>query len=137
MKPTIVADPFENRAYSIDADAQKIVRRRWAEISEAKEAENFGVIIGLKQGQCRTEAAIEIKQALEENGKRPVLLALREITPSALLQFPTIEAYVNTACPRIALDEPSSFTKPVLTVREAQVALGKTGWESLLEEGFI
>lgn len=137
MKPTIVADPFEKRAYSIEADAQKIVRRRWAEINEAKEAGNFGVIIGLKPSQCNIDVAIGIKQALEENGKRAVLLALREITSTTLLQFPTIEAYVNTACPRIALDEPLSLTKPVLAVREAYVALGKSSWQDLLEEGFI
>ena len=137
MKPTVVADPFENRAYPLEADAQKIVKKRWAEICEAKEAEEFGVIIGLKSGQCNIEAALGIKQALEENGKRAVLLALREITSAALLQFPTVEAYVNTACPRIALDEPSFFMKPVLTVREAFVALGKTRWEDLLEEGFV
>jgi len=154
MKPTVVADPFENRAYSIQADAQKVVKRRcraysiqadaqkvvkrrWAEISEAREAEEFGVIIGLKPGQCNIEVARAIKQALEENGKSAALLALREITSTALLQFPTIEAYVNTACPRIALDEPSFSTKPVLTVREAYVVLGKIGWEDLLEHGFI
>ena len=137
MKPTVVADPFENRAYSIQADAQKVVKRRWAEISEAREAEEFGVIIGLKPGQCNIEVAYGIKQALEENGKSAALLALREITSTVLLQFPTIEAYVNTACPRIALDEPSFSTKPVLTVREAYVVLGKIGWEDLLEHGFI
>ncbi|MDH5794818.1 MAG: 2-(3-amino-3-carboxypropyl)histidine synthase subunit, partial [Candidatus Bathyarchaeota archaeon] len=137
MKPTVVADPFENRAYPIQADAGKMVRRRWAEISEAKKAKGFGVIIGLKPGQYKIEAALRIKQALEENGKRAVLLALREITSSALLQFPTIEAYVNTACPRIALDETSFFRKPVLTVRETYVALEKIRWEDLLEEGFV
>jgi len=137
MKSTIVADPFEKRAYSLEADAEKIVRRRWAEINEAKEAGKFGVIIGLKLGQCNMDAAIGIRQALEENGKRVVLLALREVTSTTLLQFPTIEAYVNTACPRIALDEPLFLAKPVLTVREAYVALGKIRWEDLLEEGFM
>ncbi|MCW4020019.1 MAG: diphthamide biosynthesis enzyme Dph2 [Candidatus Bathyarchaeota archaeon] len=137
MKPTIVADPFEKRAYSIDADAQKIVRRRWAEISEAKEARNFGVVIGLKPGQRNIEAALNLKEALEKRGKTAVLLALREITASALLQFPTIDAYVNTACPRIALNESSFFMKPVLTAREANVVLGKVEWEDLLKEGLI
>jgi len=35
-------------------------------ISKAKEAEEFGVIIGLKSGQCNIEAALGIKQALED-----------------------------------------------------------------------
>jgi len=137
MKPTVVADPFEKRAYSVTDEAQKMIRKRWAIIHEAKEAENFGVIIGLKPGQSHIETAIKIKEALEKSGKRVVLLALREITPAALSQFPTIEIYVNTACPRISLDEPSPFIKPVLTVKEAYVMLGKIGWETFLKEGFI
>jgi 2-(3-amino-3-carboxypropyl)histidine synthase len=137
MKPTIVADPFEKRAYTIESDAKKIIRRRWADISEAKDAKNFGVVIGLKPGQSNVEDALLIKEALKKSGKRVVLLAMREITSTALLQFPTIEVYVNVACPRIALDEPSPFTKPVLTVRETYVMLGKTRWEDFLQGGII
>jgi len=136
-KPTIVADPFENRAYSIDDDAQKILRKRWAAISEAKEAVSFGVIMGLKPGQSRIGAAFRVKEDLETKGKSAVLLVLREVTPAALMQFPTIDAYVNTACPRIALDDSVAFAKPLLTVKEAYVALGDTSWEDLLKEGMV
>jgi len=137
MKPTIVADPFEKTAYSIETDVQKILKRRWAEISRAKEAGNFGVLIGLKPGQRNLEVAVRIKEDLEKNWKKAVLLAMREITPTTLSQFPTLEAYVNTACPRVALDEPLVFTKPVLTVKEAYVMIGKMRWEDLLREGII
>src|SRR3990170_2686144 len=33
-KPTVVADPYGNTAYSVDEEAQKILRQRWASISE-------------------------------------------------------------------------------------------------------
>jgi len=137
MKPTVVADPFENTAYIIDEYAQKIIRKRWANINEAKSAQIFGVIVGLKPGQTSIQAAVEIKEELEKNGKRAVLLALREINPTSLMQFPTLDAYVNTACPRIALDESSGFKKPILTIAEAYVALGKTEWEDLLKKGLL
>jgi 2-(3-amino-3-carboxypropyl)histidine synthase len=137
MKPTVVADPFENTAYVIDEDAQKIILKRWANINEAKNAQIFGVIVGLKPGQTNIQAAVEIKEELEKNSKRAVLLALREINPASLMQFPTLDAYVNTACPRVAFDESSGFKKPVLTIAEAYVALGKTEWEDLLEKGLL
>jgi len=137
MKPTIVADPFEQRAYSLEAEAHRTIKKRWADISQAKDRKTFGVIIGLKTGQINVDVALRIKEGLVENGKKAVLLAIREITPAALLQFPTIEAYVNTACPRIALRESEGFTKPVLTVKEAHVVLGEISWESLLKEGMI
>jgi len=137
MKPTVVADPFENVAYSIDGDAQKIIRKRWASINEARNARIFGVIVGLKPGQTNIQAATGVKEELEKNGKKAVLLTLREINPACLMQFPTLDAYVNTACPRIALDEASGFKKPVLTVAEAYVALGKTEWEDQLKKGLL
>jgi 2-(3-amino-3-carboxypropyl)histidine synthase len=137
MKPTVVADPFENIAYSIDEDAKKMIRKCWANINKAKNAQNFGILIGLKSGQTNVQAAVNVKEELEKNGKKAVLLALSEITPTSLLQFPTLDAYVNTACPRIALDESSGFRKPVITVAEAYVVLGKMEWEDLLKKGLL
>ena len=42
-KPTIIADPYENRAYSINEEAQKVLKQRWACIEEARRAKIFGV----------------------------------------------------------------------------------------------
>ena len=55
-------------------------------------------------------------------GKPLICLAAREITPETFLEFPSIDAYVNTACPRISLDAPGKFSKPVLTINEFMVA---------------
>jgi len=137
MKPVVVADPFEERAYPLDAYVRKMLRKRWAGIEEARKAESYGVIVGLKFGQKRLEAALKVRGELRRKGKEAHLLALREITPVSLAQFPVFEAYINTACPRISVDEPSIFTRPVLTLKEAYVMLGKMKWESLLEEGII
>ncbi len=137
MKPTVVADPFENTAYNIAEYAQKTIRKRWASITEAQNAQIFGVIVGLKPGQINIDAATNIKEELEKNGKKAVLLSMREVTAANLMQFPAFDAFVNTACPRIALDEPSGFRKPVLTAAEAYVALGKTKWEDLLKKGLL
>lgn len=136
MKPTIVADPFENRVYPIESEGQKIIKRRWDDISKAKKAKTFGVLIGLKTGQINIEDAVKIRKDLEEHGKKACLFSIRELVPEALLQFPSIEAYVNTACPRITLED-SGFAKPVLTIKEMQVALGIMSWNHLLKVGFL
>lgn len=134
MKPTIVADLYEGRAYSIDPEVQRLIRKRWACITKAKESKNFGVLIGLKAGQKNVQAALAIRDLLIGEGKSATVLALREINNNALLQFPSLEAFVNTACPRVSFDE---FQKPVLTVKEALVMLGRLKWESLLSEGWF
>jgi len=136
-KPTIIADPYENRAYSIDEEAQRVLKQRWASIEEAGHAKTFGVLIGLKLGQKRLGEALKIKEIAEKNGKAAFLFAVKEILPEVLMEFPSIDAYVNTACPRISLDAPSKFSKPVLTVNEFMVAAGEISWETLLKNGLF
>ncbi len=136
MKPTVAADPFEGKARRVDDEAKRVINRRWADISEASKALRWSVIIGLKTGQFNLEEALKIKGELEASGRRAVLLAMREITPEILLEFPDVESYVNTACPRISL-EAKKFPKPVLTPLETYVAIGKTSWKECLESGLL
>ncbi len=136
-KPTIIADPYENRAYSISEEAQKVLKQRYAYIEEAEHAKTFGVLLGLKIGQKRLEDALKIKETAEKTGKVAFLFAVREISPEALMEFPSVDAYVNTACPRIALEAPSKFLKPVLTINEFMVVAGETSWENLLKNGLF
>jgi 2-(3-amino-3-carboxypropyl)histidine synthase len=136
-KPTVAGDPYEHRAFLVDADVQKITKQRWASIQKAKESGRFGIIIGLKSGQKRIEKALQIRDRLEKAGKKTTLLALHEITPDTLMEFPTLSAYVNTACPRLSLDDATKFQKPVLTPNEALVVAGQLTWEQLLRKGWF
>jgi 2-(3-amino-3-carboxypropyl)histidine synthase len=136
-KPTIIADPYEKRAFTVEEDVKRILKQRWASIHEAEEAKEFGVLIGLKSGQMRINQAMKVKGILEKHGKNVTLLTIREVTPQALMQFSTIDAFVNTTCPRIALDDASRFLKPVLLVNEALVLVGDLTWEELLRKGWL
>jgi 2-(3-amino-3-carboxypropyl)histidine synthase len=136
-KPTVVADPYEKRAYQIDEEAQKIQKQRWASIQEAHKAKTFAVLVGLKPGQKRLEEALTVREKLEKAGKDAYIFAIREITPEMVMDFPTVDAYVNTACPRISLDAPSKFQKPMLTLNEALVVVGEISWKELCKKGFF
>jgi len=136
-KQTVVADPYERRAYTIDAEVQRIIKQRWASIQETMKSEYLGILIGLKSGQKRLQKALQIRDKLQNDGKKIVLLAIREVTPESLMQFPDINAYVNTTCPRISLDDASKFQKPVLTINEARVIAGELTWEQLLKKGWF
>jgi len=136
-KPTVAADPYEKRTFSVDEEAEKVIKQRWACIQEAKKAKSFAVLVGLKTGQKRLEEALSIKRKLEEKGKTAYLFGAKEIIPEALAEFPTVDAYVNTACPRISLDDASRFQKPVLMVNEALVVVGELSWEDLCKKGLL
>jgi len=136
-KPTIIADPYEQLAFPIHDQTRRIIMQRWANISEAKNAKHFGVLISLKYGQMKFQNAKKIKEKLEKNGSSVTLFALKEISPRSLMQFPTIEAFVNTACPRLALDDAPNFDKPILSINETLVMLGDLKWDDLLKNGWF
>jgi len=136
-KHTVVADPYEQRAFSVNNEVQMVLKQRWASIHEAQKAKCFGVLIGLKSGQKRTDVAMQVREKLEKKGKKVTLLTMREVTPEALMQFPTVDSFVNTACPRIALDHANKFRRPVLTVNEALVIIGELTWEELLKRDWF
>ncbi len=136
-KPTVVTDPYEKKAYPIHDEVSKIIRQRWACINEAKGTSKFGVLISLKSGQKKIPEALEIKEKLEKSGKKATLLALREIVPEALMQFPNLETFVNTACLRISLDDTSRFPRPLLTPSETLVMLDEMDWEALCRRGWF
>ncbi len=41
-KPTIIADPYNNRAFSINDEAKKIIKQRWTCVQESHNAKTFG-----------------------------------------------------------------------------------------------
>jgi 2-(3-amino-3-carboxypropyl)histidine synthase len=137
LKPTIVADPFSNNVFSVEKETQKILRQRFASINKAKGGKIFGVLIGKKTGQNNFELAISLKKLLEKDGRTVFLLLIGEITPVALSAFPKIDVFVNTACPRISLDDASKFRKPVLIPSETLVLVGARSWAELCHGGLF
>ncbi len=137
FKPTVIADPFEKRAFLIAEEVERVQKQRWVSIQEALKAKTFAVLVGLKPGQKKLEEAAAIREKLEKSGKDAYLFAVREIIPETVMNFPTVDAYVNTACPRVSLDEPSKFIKPMLTLNEALVVVGELSWRELCRKGFL
>src|SRR5712692_3045325 len=136
-KPTILADPYDGTARSLDVDRDKIVRPRYAMIEKARGSQNFGILVSTKPGQCNPQIALSIRNQLEEKGKSAVLLYTDEILPEKLMDFSEIEVFIDTACPRLALDDPERFPKPILTRDEIMVAIGAWTWDELLERGLV
>ncbi len=117
-------NPLEETVKDFSVEKDKFLRQRYALISKAAEAKSFGVLISTKKGQCRKEKALELKQKIEENGRRAFLLAMDLFEPEYLLGI-NVDALVNTACPRIAIDDFARFTKPFLNPTELLIALGE------------
>lgn len=125
-KRVIAADPYSEEVREVSTE--KIVKQRYAAIARALDARTFGIIIGTKLGQKRMKLAQELKQMALRKGKEASLIMLDEITPDALMGFKA-DAFVNTACPRVAIDEAARYKVPLLTPVEFQIAIGELKWE--------
>lgn len=136
-RPTVVANPYEGLAKQVDEEARRALARRYASIEEARDARSFGIIIGLKPGQMNIDIALRARELVEKAGKKALLLAAEEIRPEYLADFVGVDAFVNTACPRLSLEDAGAFRRPFLTFPELEVALGISRWEDLCEKGWF
>lgn len=122
-----VFNPVIGEMRNIDDVKDRILRKRFAAITLASEAESFIVIVCNKAGQNRLSEAERVKEIIRNAGKKAYILILDEVTPDSLIHY-RVDAFVNTACPRIAMDESARFGKPMLTVPETEIVFGLREW---------
>ncbi|NJE05813.1 diphthamide biosynthesis enzyme Dph2 [Thermococcus sp. M36] len=122
-KPTLAVNPYSGDAMWMDEEAERLIRKRWAQIAKAMEAQKFGVITSTKKGQLRLAEARRIVNLLREHGKYARLIAMNHISYPALEGF-DFDAYVVVACPRVPIDDYENWRKPVLTPTEVEILLG-------------
>jgi 2-(3-amino-3-carboxypropyl)histidine synthase len=128
-KPVIIVDPYLNQVRDIDEFTDRILRIRFARITRASEAEKFGILVSSKGGQSRWELAKVLKKMIYKEGKEAYLILLDEINPPSLMPFMDLDAFIVTACPRIAIDDSKMYEKPLLTPQELEIVLGRRDWE--------
>ena len=116
-RPTFILDPYFNEIQEITEFARKLQKKATLAIYKAAEAETFGVIVGLKEGQLSKLTALKFKKELENLGKTVHLIALTEITNERLRNLKDIDAFIQVACPRISTD--MKFDKPLLSTPQA------------------
>ncbi|MBQ6444282.1 MAG: diphthamide biosynthesis enzyme Dph2 [Methanosphaera sp.] len=135
-KKVILADPFTGKSRDIEEFYDRILRIRFARITKAKKAKSFGIVISSKKGQLRFDLAIRLKKIINEYGFEAQILNMDFISPDRMLPF-NLDAYVMTACPRIAIDDSAMYKKPVLTPQELQIVLGIRDWDDYLMDEII
>lgn len=129
--PTYVLDPYFNEVREITEFAQKLKRKATLAIYKAADAQSFGVIVGLKEGQLSKVFALKMKKELEAEGKDVQLFALTDITNDRLRNLKGIDAFIQVACPRISTD--NQFDMPVLSTPQANALLKILRKESIDE----
>lgn len=128
--PVLALDPYNSEIRSMDEYADRILRIRFARITKASTARKWGVIVSSKEGQYRMTLAKQLKKTLEDNGMEAYIILADNINPDILLPYLELEAFVVSACPRIAIDDSQMYKKPLLTPQELEIVLKKREWEN-------
>jgi 2-(3-amino-3-carboxypropyl)histidine synthase len=118
QKKTFRADPYTSEVEEVDINS--FLKRKYARIGNAKSARVFGIIISTKPGQKNLKKAEQVRLELEEKGKEVYFITGNEIATDRMLGFREIEAFVCTACPRIAVDDSANYPGPVLLPEEVK-----------------
>ena len=118
-KPVLILDVEQSEITETEMIKQLMQKQSYAAMALAKDARKFGILISTKPGQMKIDVAEDLKKKLVEAGKKVYMFAMDEITPTKLEGF-GMDAYICTACPRIAIENRIAFGKPILNPNEAE-----------------
>jgi len=127
-KPVIVADPERKEARDLEEIRDGILRQRWAAIVAGQRAQTFGIIVSTKPGQDRSGLAEHLRLTAHRSNRSAFIFSVNLVDPEQLEGY-RVDAWVCTACPRIAIEDYLRFKKPILTPQEFEIALGLRRWE--------
>ena len=137
-KPVATANPYTMEAQQLpERDVTHLAMKRMAAINAAKDAQTWGILVSTKLGQCHIPQARRLQRILTQHGRQATILLLDMITRDTLANFTEPQAYVDTACPRIAIDNPPDTSRPTLTPNETLIALNQKQWENTWTQGYL
>ncbi|MDD5054307.1 MAG: diphthamide synthesis protein [Candidatus Nanoarchaeia archaeon] len=114
-KKVFVLNPldFSLREIRIE-EVSKFIKRDAILLDKLRESKIVGIIISSKKGQERMALAEKIKKKLESEGKKAHLFLSDNVNPDEFLNFSGLDILVNTACPRIGIDDYAKFPVPII-----------------------
>jgi 2-(3-amino-3-carboxypropyl)histidine synthase len=130
--PALRYDPY-SKVFTKEAyDSAVLLTVRSSNISRARNAKRWGVILGTLGRQGNPAILRRIIGAIQDvkRDAEVMVILMSELSPTKLSAMEEeIDVWVQIACPRLSIDWADAFSKkPLLTPYECFVALGKTEW---------
>ena len=129
QKKVIIANPLMLEIKTLDEEKDKFIRQRILLIERAKNANEYAILVTTKEGQNRISEALKIKKELEKVGKKAKIYSMDFISQESLLGI-NAEAFINTACPRISIDDYFNYKQPIINYTEVEYMLGKKSYDN-------
>jgi 2-(3-amino-3-carboxypropyl)histidine synthase len=122
-KPFLVVDPFNSKIEFIDHYRDAYKKRKRGKMLRSIDARSFGIMVTTKNGQHNLALAKIIKARVEKEGLSAGILVANTFDFESLNNMREFDAFVNTACPRIAIDDIERTAKPLLSANELMEVL--------------
>jgi len=120
FKPIIIFDPIANKIKEINKkDIEKQIQKYKRNLKLFINSKTLGILVTIKPGQQYLNSAKNLKEKLKEQGKKAYIFIDNNINLSQLENYPFIQCWVNTACPRIGTDDILNIEKPLINIKEA------------------
>ncbi|HDD66708.1 MAG TPA: diphthamide biosynthesis enzyme Dph2 [Nitrososphaeria archaeon] len=130
-KPVYSLDPELRRIYDSSSEAGRLLKSRYAYIERFRAAGRIGVILSVKPGQYRLGLARRLVSLLRSRGKHAEVLVMDDVSLDRLRDS-GFRGFVNTACPRLSIEDQMGFEDPILLPAEALVAIGEMRWKEVV-----
>jgi len=122
-KPFLIMDPFQRKAEFIDSMREAYKKRSKGKVVSALGAKRFGILVSTKNGQYRMDLAKSLKKKVEDAGIEAGILVSNTFDFDSINNMLEFDAFVNTACPRLALEDNDRMRKPLLSAEELATVL--------------
>lgn len=135
-KPVILVDVYNHEIKDMKGVREKILKQRIVSIEKFKDAKRIGIITEIKPGQKFGLPEVLIDK-IKKAEKEVLLITMNEMTPDKIMNFYYVDAFVELACPRIAIDDFAKYPRTIITYKEALVALGEKSWGEIIKNGIV
>ena len=115
--PVWCYDPKREEYFAMkDEDIERAKKRQLGAIKKFYSSEKIGVLLTIKSGQQRVQMSQKLKEKFPE--KKFYFVIFETLNFNALEDYPFVQCWINTMCPRIGLDDTNKMQQPVLNIGE-------------------
>ncbi len=122
-KPFLAVEPFTKTIEFMDGYREAHKKRTRGKIAASVSARKFGILVSTKNGQHNLNLANLLKARIEKEGLEAAILISNNVDFGSLDNMLEFDAFINTACPRIAVDDLDRLRKPMLSANELMEVL--------------
>lgn len=119
IKPVLIWNPVTEKKEIIDRlDILPQIKKLRANVVRFLSNKTVGILVTVKPGQQYLKNAIKLKEKLKEDGKESFIFIDDDLQINLLENYPFIDVWVNTACPRIGTDDITTIPVALLNIRD-------------------